>query len=128
MQKHFKLLLFCLLFFAFFVVNINIGLSVGGEGIKDCKAKAGEVCLEDPLGHVTPQELIGKIIHAALGIVGSLALVMFIYGGFMWMMAGGNTERVKKGQDTLVWAALGLVIIFSSYALVKFVLGAIGAP
>ncbi|MBU1420966.1 pilin, partial [Patescibacteria group bacterium] len=95
--------------------------------------QGGVVTLPNPLDpnktgvNPTPQALIGKIINAALGIVGSLALVMFIYGGFMWMMAGGNTERVQKGKDTLVWTALGLVIIFSSYALVRFVLKAIGA-
>ncbi|MBU2474388.1 pilin [Patescibacteria group bacterium] len=95
------------------------------SAIKDCPT--GQVCLNNPLKTDSPQALIGKIINAALGIVGSLALVMFIYGGFMWMMAGGNAERVQKGKDTLVWAALGLVIIFSSYALVRFVLKAIGA-
>ena len=39
----------------------------------------------------------------------------------------GNEQQIKKGKDILMWATLGLVIIFSSYALVKFVLQAIGA-
>jgi len=70
--------------------------------------------------------LIGTIIKAVLGVVGSLALVMFIYGGLLWMTAAGNTERVEKGKKTIVWAVLGLVVIFTSYALVKFILLAIG--
>ncbi len=73
-----------------------------------------------------PQTLIGKIINAVLGIVGSIALVMVIYGGFIWMTAAGNQEKVTKGRDVLVWAAVGLVIIFSSYALVKFVFTGLG--
>ena len=83
-----------------------------------------EVCLPDPLGnkHPEPAELIGRIIHAALGIVGSIALAMFIYGGFTWMTAAGNSEKVQKGKDVLIWATLGLVIIFSAYALVNFVI------
>lgn len=66
--------------------------------------------------------LIGRIIEAVLGIVGSLALVMFIYGGFMWMTSAGNSEQVQKGKNILIWATLGLAVIFSAYALVKFVI------
>jgi len=86
----------------------------------------GTVKLDNPLGTDSPQELIGKIINAVLGVVGSIALLMFIYGGLVWMTAAGNAERVQKGKDILIWAALGIVIIFASYALVKFVFVSIG--
>ena len=69
-----------------------------------------------------PRVIIGQVIKAILGIVGSLALIMFIWGGLLWMTSGGNTDRLTKGRNTLVWAALGLVIIFASYALVHFVI------
>lgn len=82
----------------------------------------GRPTLPNPLGgNMTPEILIGKIINALLGIVGSLALVMFVYGGFMWMLSAGNKERVQRGKDILTWATVGLVVIFSSYALVRFV-------
>ena len=81
------------------------------------------VTLTNPLGTgVTPQIFIGRIIKAILGIVGSLALVMFIYGGFNWMTAAGNAEKVEKGKQILLWATIGLIVIFTSYALVRFVL------
>ncbi len=86
---------------------------------------ATELC--NPLGDgATPQTLIGKIINAAMGIVGSIALLMFIYGGFVWMTAAGNEQSVTKGRDILIWATVGLIIIFSSYALVKFVFKGLG--
>ncbi len=66
--------------------------------------------------------LLGKIINSVLGIIGSLALVMFIYGGASWMLSGGNQEQVTKGKNIIIWAAIGIVIIFTAYALVKFVL------
>ncbi len=47
---------------------------------------------------------------------------MFIYGGLVWMTAAGFNEKVQKGKDILIWATVGLVIIFTSYALVRFVL------
>jgi len=51
---------------------------------------------------------------------------MFIWrqslGGLVWMTAAGSNEKVQKGKDILIWATVGLVIIFISYALVKFML------
>ena len=87
---------------------------------------AGETKLTNPLGKVTPQVLIGKVINAILGMVGSIALLMFVYGGFLWLTAGGNPEQIKKGKDVLVWASIGLVVIFTSYALVHFIIKALG--
>jgi uncharacterized membrane protein YjfL (UPF0719 family) len=52
---------------------------------------------------------------------------MFIYGGFVWLTSAGNEQKVTQGRNILMWAALGLVIIFLAYAIVKFVLTAIGA-
>lgn len=75
---------------------------------------------------VSWQTIIGKIIQAILGLIGSLALLMFVYGGFTWMMAGGNNEAIQKGKNILIWATVGLVIIFSSYALVKMVFTGLG--
>jgi uncharacterized membrane protein YjfL (UPF0719 family) len=57
-----------------------------------------------------------------MGIVGSIALLMFIFGGLTWMLSGGSAEKVKKGRDILIWSAIGLVVIFSSYAIVYFVI------
>jgi hypothetical protein len=76
----------------------------------------------------SPQTLIGKAINAVLGLVGSLALVMFIFGGFTWMLAAGSPDKVKKGKDIIVWSVIGLVVIFSAYAMVKFVFTGLGAP
>ena len=87
---------------------------------------SGSVTLDDPLGETNPQVLIGRVISAVLGIVGSLALAMFIYGGFIWMTAAGNKERVEKGKNVIVWATIGLVIIFSAYAMVKLVFSGLG--
>ncbi len=99
----------------------GFGAYTGTCRAEDTATYGGNATLPDPLNHITPEELIGKIINAILGIVGSLALVMFVYGGFMWMLSAGNKERVQRGKDILIWATVGLVVIFSAYALVRFV-------
>ena len=92
----------------------------------DADSDGGAVELENPIGETNPNLIIGKVIEAALGIVGSLALLMFIYGGFIWMLAAGNNERVQKGKEVLIWATVGLVVIFSSYAMIKLIFQGLG--
>lgn len=82
---------------------------------------AGGVALENPLSSSDPAVIIGNIIKGILGLTGVIALVAFVAGGLMWMTSGGNPEKVKKGRDILVWATLGLFIIFSSYSILKYV-------
>ena len=60
------------------------------------------------------------------GIVGALALLFFIYGGFTLILSRGATEQVKKGKDILVAAIVGLVIVFGAYMLVSFLGTAVG--
>ncbi len=86
---------------------------------------SGRVTLPNPLGTTSPEELIGRLIKAVLSIVGSLALLMFIYGGVLWMTAQGNGDDVKKGKNVIVWSVAGLVVIFSAYVVLKYVLSAL---
>lgn len=58
-------------------------------------------------------------------LIGSLAFVMFVYGGFMMIFSAGNAEHVKKGQQILVAAVVGLIIAFSAYLLIRFILDAL---
>lgn len=97
-------------------IDTTSGASINQQG--------GVKKLQNPLGagNEDINVLIGTIINAIMGIVGSLALAMFIYGGFTWMTAAGASERVQKGKDILIWATVGLIVIFSSYALVYFIL------
>ncbi len=85
---------------------------------ESCPGGAGK-CLQNPLNVDTPQALIGQIINSILGVVGSIALLMFVYGGITWMTSAGSQEKIKKGRDIIVWSAIGLVIIFSAYGLVR---------
>ena len=80
--------------------------------------------LDNPLGNREPHQLIGDAIQYILGFVGVLVLVMFIYGGITWMTSAGAPEKIKKGRDTLIWAVLGLGLIFFSYAILRFILKA----
>lgn len=83
------------------------------------------VTLINPLGETDVRVIFGRVISAALSIVGTLALLMFVYGGVLWMTSRGDTKQVTKGKDTITWAVLGLVIIFASYTLVNALISGI---
>lgn len=82
-------------------------------------ARAASISLINPLGETDVRLIFARVISAALSIVGSFALLMFVYGGVLWMTSHGDTKMVTKGKDTITWAVLGLVVIFASYAIVN---------
>ncbi|MFA5022275.1 MAG: hypothetical protein WC508_04320 [Patescibacteria group bacterium] len=57
-----------------------------------------------------------------LALTGSAALLMFMYGGTMLIIAGGVQERVQKGKAALQAAAIGIAIILGSWVIVNFVI------
>lgn len=79
-------------------------------------------------GSVTIYNVISRIIRALTGVIGSIALLMFIWGGIVWMTSAGEPKKVSQAQNILKYAVYGLLIIFFSYAIVNIFLGAFQAP
>ncbi len=67
-----------------------------------------------------------NVANYLFSIIGALALLMFIYGGFILILSQGSAEQVQKGKDAMVAAIIGLVVAFSGYALIQFAGQAIG--
>ncbi len=70
--------------------------------------------------------LLLNIANYLFSIVGALALLFFIYGGFTLILSQGSSEQTQKGKDIIIAAIIGLVIVFSAYMLVRFLGEAIG--
>ncbi|HNW09123.1 MAG TPA: pilin [bacterium] len=66
-------------------------------------------------------EVIGDIVKVLLGFLGILAVLLILYGGFIWMTAAGDDGKVDKAKKIIYAAVIGLVIIFSAYAIASFV-------
>ncbi|MBI4449818.1 hypothetical protein HY634_02060 [Candidatus Uhrbacteria bacterium] len=99
--------------------------SGGTSGTRSGAACDPSVELCNPLPVSDIPSIIGNVLRAGFGILGSIALLMFIYGGFVWLTSGGNPEKITTGKNTMVWAVLGIAIIFASYAIVTFVIDAL---
>jgi len=116
-----KIIIISLVLF-FIFIPLTITLAQSGNHKTGSDPVPCTDCLENPLSVDSPQALIGKVINSVLGVVGSIALLMFVFGGLTWMTSSGNQEKVKKGRDIIVWSAIGLAIIFASYGLVRVLL------
>lgn len=68
----------------------------------------------------------GKVIGAALSLIGVAFFALMVYGGFLWMTAHGKEEQAKKALDTVISAVLGIVIIIGAYALTSFLFKSVG--
>ena len=67
-----------------------------------------------------------NVVQLILGISGSLALVYFLYGGFLWLTAAGAPKKIEDGKNIIINSVIGLAIIFGAFALVQFAVKALG--
>jgi len=80
-------------------------------------------------GNYNLDDFVKLLVNATtlvLSLVGSIALIMFIFGGITMMVSGGNKEQIDKGRKAIVAAAIGLIIVFSSYMIMQFTLKSLG--
>lgn len=68
------------------------------------------------------EDVVGIVISSILGFLGVIFGILIIYGGFLWMMAGGNDQEVDKAKKIIKNAAVGLVVVLLSYGLSWLVL------
>lgn len=67
------------------------------------------------------EDIYKKIMNIALYAIGIVAVIMVIYGGYIYMTAGGNADQAKKGRTILMWAIAGLVVVLAAASLVNIV-------
>ncbi|MBI5404632.1 MAG: hypothetical protein HY976_00225 [Candidatus Kerfeldbacteria bacterium] len=75
------------------------------------------------LGTADLKGTIVNIISWVLGILALVAVVMIIIGGFQWMTAAGNEEKIEKAKKVISAAVIGLIIVLLAWAIVIFVAG-----
>lgn len=71
--------------------------------------------------------LLTSVINWFLTLVGLIAVIMLIIGGFRYLTSGGNQEAVEKAKNTILYAIIGIVIVILSYAIVATITGALGS-
>ena len=101
--------------------NTALAQSVADPG---SNLQEGVQVISQPLGLPATdiRLVVANIIRVALGLLGTVALVLIIYAGYLWMTAGGNDEQIGTAKKFLFNTVIGLAIILSAYAIVSFVI------
>ncbi len=101
--------------------NIANNVSQGANG-----AAAGTVTsncdTNSGVGGNDLASVASKIVNIFSIIVGAVAIIMIIYGGFRYITSGGTSERVGGAKNTLIYAVIGLIIVALAQLIVHFVL------
>ncbi len=98
----------------------------GSGNIQSAKTPISTYANElNKLGTTDIPEVIATALKTALGVAGSISFALFVYAGVLLMSSGGNSERTTKAKQTMVWATLGVFIIFASYAIISFIFEAV---
>ena len=97
-----------------------------GSSSADC-AQAGALAADpESCNGNDLNEIIQMIVNAIIFVIGIVAVVMIIIGGINYATSQGDPSKVKKGKDTILYGIIGLVVALLAYAIVNFVLGALG--
>ena len=73
------------------------------------------------LGEADLKDTVLNILNLVLGLLALIAVIMIIIGGFTWLTAAGNEEKVDKAKKIISAAVIGLIIVLLAWAIVIFV-------
>lgn len=119
-----------------FVKLVVFGLLFGAPAVAfaqgDVSRGLGSFRLLFPIGGIAgsqtltgPGGLIYRIISLLLFVVGGLAVLFVIIGGYQYITAAGNEEQSEKGKKTLVNAIIGVVVIVLAWVIINVVVNTI---
>lgn len=104
------------------VISLWPNLLLAQYGLQETANKAG---LPGAAANKTLPEIVGLIINGLLGVIGTVLIVLMLYGGFLWMTAAGEEKRVEDAKNILKNSIIGLLIIFLAYGISKFIINAL---
>lgn len=65
--------------------------------------------------------LIKNLTNFIAGFLSTISVIMFMYGGFLYVSAVGNEEASGKAKKVFIGAIIGLLLALGAYALVNTV-------
>lgn len=105
--------------------GMDSGSGGGGSGLTSPSGNKGTVAVPDPLNGATIPSVIGNIIRVFTGIAGSIALVVFVLGGFFFMLSEGDPGKVKNAMAMMKNGAIGIILIFGAYMITATIMNTI---
>jgi formate hydrogenlyase subunit 3/multisubunit Na+/H+ antiporter MnhD subunit len=73
------------------------------------------------LGNNDPRDIMVSILNLAMTFLAIIAVIVILIGGFKWMTAAGNEDKVEEAKKLIAAGVIGLVITLSAFMLVTWV-------
>ncbi|MBI4004608.1 hypothetical protein HY358_00560 [Candidatus Roizmanbacteria bacterium] len=82
----------------------------------------GGQTIEGPLVKInTIADIINKTLTVIIPFAVVLLLIVFIWGGYDFLLARGNQDKVKSAKAKLTAGIIGFILLISSYLMVKLI-------
>ena len=72
--------------------------------------------------------VVSRAIDWVLYAAAIVAVIYLIYGGILYITAGGDAEKATKGRTAVINAVIGIIIIVLALVIIRWATGAIGGP
>lgn len=69
----------------------------------------------DPIGFVAKFYTIG------LSMVGAVAVVFIIYGGYTLLMSNGKPQEIEKGKSYIFYSIAGLLLVVFGFVFIRVI-------
>lgn len=99
-----------------------LSLSSAQAALTDPSLGLTNFAQQSQLGNQPLPQTTAKIINAFISILGVVAVVIILIGGFKWMTSGGAEEKVGEARQLIMAGIIGLVIVLAAYAIARFVI------
>ncbi len=115
--------LFPLMLIVGFVMTMTMSQGVLAMTLREgAEAARCDGCPSDLFGN---NGIFRQVTNIIIYIVGVIAVIMLVIGGIKYVISGGDSKKVTDAKNTILYAIIGLVIAFLSYAIVRFVITAL---
>lgn len=133
--KRIGLALSAVMVLSFATLSVLSGPSVSAAGAdpkkKVCEGAGDAIAIKDCEGGTSVDLVwgwVGTITGWLLTAVGAICVIFIIIGGIKYATSGGDSEKVKKAKDTLLYALIGLAIAILAGVIVSLVTGNLTGP
>lgn len=85
-----------------------------------------ECNLPEPVaGEKTLMQTVQTIINVVVGVLGVVAVAVIVVGGILFVVSTGESAKVARAKNTILYGVVGLVVALLAFAIVNFVLGSV---
>ena len=66
---------------------------------------------------------VDNVMSVVLFAAGVVAVISLIIGGFYYVASAGDSGRVTKAKNIILYSAAGLVVVAMAFVITQFVIG-----